>query len=63
MASVVCRNLFCFRPSAYHVILERAQVLSIRTLPEKRDKCDSAWSVDFHRKFKQTTSQNLLIKN
>ena len=62
--AVVCRELFCFRPSAHHVILERAQVLSIRTLPEKCDKCDSACSVDFHRKFKQTTiSQNLLIKS
>ena len=43
---------------------ERAQVLSMRTLPGKCDRCDSACSVDFHRKFKQTTiSQNLLIKS
>ena len=62
--AVVCRDLFCFRPLAYHVILARAQVLSMRTLREQCDKCDSACSVDFHRKFKQTTiSQNLLIKS
>ena len=62
--AVVSRDLFCFRPLAYHVILARAQVLSMRTLPEKCDKCDSACSVDIHRKFKQTTiSQNLLIKS
>ena len=58
------QQLFCFRPLAYHVILARAQVLSMRTLHEQCDKCDSACSVDFHRKFKQTTiSQNLLIKS
>ena len=58
------QQLFCFRPLAYHVILARAQVLSMRTLREQCDKCDSACSVDFHRKFKQTTiSQNLLIKS
>ena len=50
--AVVCRDLFCFRPLAYHVILTRAQVLSMCTFPEKCDKCDSACSVDFHRKFK-----------
>ena len=57
------QQLFCFRPLAYHVILARAQVLSMRTLREQCDKCDNACSVDFHRKFKQTTiSQNLVIK-
>ena len=45
------------------MILARAPVLSKRTLREHCDKCDSACSVGFHRKFKQTTiSQNLLIK-
>ena len=45
------------------MILARAPVLSKRTLREHCDKCDSACSVGFHRKFKETTiSQNLLIK-
>ena len=36
----------------------------MRTSREQCDKCDSACSVDFHRKFKQTTiPQNLLIKS
>ena len=58
------QQLFCFRPLAYHVILARAQVLSMRTLHEQCYTCDSVCSVDFHRKFKQTTiSPNLLIKS
>ena len=57
-------EIYCFRPLACHLILARAQVLSMCTLREKCDKCDSTCSVDFHRKFKQTTiSQSLLIND